>query len=387
MQTETANHQELKGAKVETDGPRSPAPSTRAPEPGAPAHATPAPAPTPTPTPTPSGHAASAAASGHAASAGASGRSTHPQHELISRARVTGTAVLRHVLPTRLLVRRAEARAGAAWETDPVAREHALPAMEAVVGGTGRAGELEQIAREHYIEQAAHRTLFWQPWKMPSMDARSTDNAQVALSSGRGVLVSSCHLGPIFLHFWPLSAMRTGYAIAGPWFFDEPTPDYAGRRLAHWRKGIERRDERLLPSQGVFVQLRALLMQGEMALMYFDMPGSRSTQFLGKPVMLATGTARLAVEADALVLPVHARREGHRVWTDVRSPLDPREFSGYEQLQDALAGVHERWILERPGAVEDPNRRGAWEGGASASAWNRPERPPERSPERSPGRA
>jgi len=354
MQTETTNHQTVKGPPAQADAPRVPTPAT-----GALTAAIGAP------------DAAAAAANPAPAGAGAPAPRTPPA----SRAREASIAALRRVLPTRLLVRRAEARAITFWEANPVARERALPAMEAIVGGTARAGELEQLAREHYVEQAAHRTLFWQPWKMPSMDARSTETARLALSSGRGVLVSSCHLGPMFLHYWPLTAMRTGYAIVGPWFFEEPTADYAGRRLARWRKGVETRDERLLPSRGVFVQLRALLAQGEMAFTYFDMPGSRSTQFLGKPVMLATGTARLAIEADALVLPIRARREGHRVWTDVHAPLDPREFSGYEQLQDALAGVHERWILERPGAIEDPNRRGAWEGGASASAWVRPERP------------
>jgi Bacterial lipid A biosynthesis acyltransferase len=374
MQTETANHQALKGPPAETGAPRVP---TRVPTPVAPdpTRATPA-VPDPTPAasnPTPAASPAPAASNPTPAA-----NAAVPLPASTSRTRELGTAVLRRALPTRLLVQRTQARASAAWEHDPLARRLSLAVTESIVGGTPRAGELEALAREHLVEQAVNRTLFWQPWKMPSMDARSTENVRLALSSDRGVLVSSCHLGPFFLQFWPLSTMRSGYAIFGPWFFEQPTADYAGRRLARWRKGLEPRDERLLPSQGVFVQLRGLLAQGEMALMYFDMPGSRHTRFLGKPVMLATGTARLALDADALVLPIRARREGHRVWTDVQAPLDSRDFSGYEQLQDALAGVHERWILERPGALEDPNRRGAWEGSASASAWTRPERLHER---------
>ncbi|MGD0453271.1 MAG: hypothetical protein ABSB69_06710 [Solirubrobacteraceae bacterium] len=287
--------------------------------------------------------------------------------------RATTAAALRRVLPARLLVRRAEARAASAWETSPAERERALTVMKAIVGGTPRAGELDELARQYLIDRAAHRELFWQRWKMPSMDSRSTEHVQAALSSGRGVLASSCHLGPFFLQFWPLTEMRSGYGVFGPWFFEEPSPDHWGRRLAHWRKELERRDERRLSSQGVFATLRGLLEQGELAIIYFDMPGSRRTQFLGKPVTLATGTARLAIAADALVLPLRARRDGHHVRTDVQALLDPREFSGYEQLHDALAGVHERSILERPGALEDPNRRGAWEGGASAREWARPE--------------
>jgi lauroyl/myristoyl acyltransferase len=289
------------------------------------------------------------------------------------RVRLSTSASLRRLLPTQLVVRRAEARAAAAWETDPVQRARALAVMEAIVGGTPRAGEVDALARQHLIDQEAHDALFWQPWKMPSMNSESTERVRAALSSGRGVLASSCHLGPFFLHFWPLTVLQAGYAVTGPWFFEEPSPDHWGRRLAHWRKERERRDERLLSSEGVFAQLRALLERGELANNYFDLPGSRRTQFLGKPVMLATGTARLAVETSALVLPLRARREGHRVWTDAQAPLDPHDFSDYERLQDALAGAHERWILERPGALEDPNRRGAWEGGASALEWARPE--------------
>jgi lauroyl/myristoyl acyltransferase len=291
------------------------------------------------------------------------------------RARSVAVAALRRVLPAQLLVRRAEARGAADWDAGQADREHALAAMEAIVGGTPRAGELERLARQHLIDREAHSVLFWLPWKMPSMDRTSIEHVRAALSSGRGVLASSCHLGPIFLHIWPLSEMRMANVVSGPWFFEEPTPDAWGRRLARWRKQLEQRDERLLSSAGVFARASALLEQGELVIMYFDMPGSRRTQFLGKPVMLASGTARLAVATDALVLPVRARREGHRVWSDAQAPLDPRDFSGHEQLQDALAGAHERWILERPSALEDPNRGGAWEGGASAREWARPAEP------------
>jgi lauroyl/myristoyl acyltransferase len=85
--------------------------------------------------------------------------------------------------------------------------------------------------------------------------------------------------------------------------------------------------------------------------------------------MLSSSSARLASEADALILPLRARREGHRTWVDVAEALDPRLFSDEESLHEALAEVHERWILERPAALEDPRRKGAWEERASAERW------------------
>ncbi len=246
--------------------------------------------------------------------------------------------------------------------------------MEAVVGSTSRAGEVHELARQHIIEDEVRRALFWQPWKTASMDAGSLEHVQTASAAGRGVLLSSCHQGPIFLHRSAITSLaRTAYIVMGPWFFEDPRPGYSGRRLAHWWRGLRRRDERIVCSVGAFPVLRALLEEREMVVVYFDMPGSRRTRFLGKPVMLASGTARLAFETNALILPTRARRVGHRVWCDVHAPLDPRHFPSHEQLHDALAAVHERWILELPATLEDPRRLGAWEQGATAQAWTRPE--------------
>jgi len=56
------------------------------------------------------------------------------------------------------------------------------------------------------------------------------------------------------------------------------------------------------------------------------------------------------------------------VWLDAHPPLDPREHDGIEQLHEALAAVHERWILELPATLENPRRDGFWEA-ASAEGW------------------
>jgi len=88
--------------------------------------------------------------------------------------------------------------------------------------------------------------------------------------------------------------------------------------------------------------------------------------------MLTDGSARLAQEADAPILPLRPRREGHRVWMDIQAPLDPRDFADAQELHRALAGVHERLILELPHTLEDPHRPGFWEEGATADAWTKP---------------
>jgi lauroyl/myristoyl acyltransferase len=289
------------------------------------------------------------------------------------RVRLGTSSALRHVLPTRLAVRRAMAKGAGRWE-NPGERRRALVAMNAIVGGTARAGEVEELARRRLIEEEAQRALFWAPWRTVSVDAVSSANLHRALSANRRLLVSACHLGPYFLTMSAFTSLgHSTIAVSAPWFFREPLPDYWGRRLARWRRGIYERHERLASSAGGFPVIKALLEQGEVVLNYFDMPGSSRTRFLGKPVMLTGGSAQLAFQTDALILPLRARRAGARVWADVWEPLDSRGFAGAEGLHEALAEVHERSILELPETLEDPNRAGAWEHGATVSEWARPQ--------------
>lgn len=277
---------------------------------------------------------------------------------------------LHRMLPTRIAVRRAQRRGAATWKRYPEERERARAAMAAVVAGTQHAGRIEALSREHMIESEVHRVLFWQPLRTASIDERSRANLDASLRAGRGVLLSSCHTGPVFQTMSVLAARGKGsFCVAAPWFFEPPSHDYWGRRVARWWRVAAARREHVIMSAGCFPVLRALLRQGELVWLLFDMPGSRETYFLGKPVMLSSSSARLASEADALILPLRARREGHGTWVDVAEALDPRLFTGEESLHEALAEVHERWILERPEALEDPRRKGAWEAGASAERW------------------
>jgi hypothetical protein len=77
-------------------------------------------------------------------------------------------------------------------------------------------------------------------------------------------------------------------------------------------------------------------------------------------VMLAGSTARIAADSDALIVPVRPRRDGFSAWVDVGEALDPRQHAGMEELHDALASAHERWMLELPETLEDPTRPGGW---------------------------
>ena len=148
-------------------------------------------------------------------------------------------------------------------------------------------------------------------------------------------------------------------------------PGYWGRLVARRVDGMRTNGARMLPAAGSFPVLLALLQAGESALVQFDVPGRERVQFLGKPVMMRTGTAKLSMEAGALVAPVRTRREGQHVWLDAAPSLDPHDFSDVLEMHRALASVHERWVLEHPEALEDPLRPGSW-AGATPEGWPAP---------------
>jgi len=279
---------------------------------------------------------------------------------------------LRRLLPTRIVLGRAVRKGSVLWRESDWWRADALAAMAPVIAGTSSAQDLNEIAREYLIEHEAGIALFWQPWVRPRVDEQSELRLRQALGSGRGVLLSACHLGPYFQVSAALTHLGLEvYGVAGGWFLEQPTNDNWGRRLARWHKGLGK--ARIVPAKGAFPLVRALLERGECVVLFFDMPGHHETRFLGKPAMLADGSARLAIDSDALVLPMRLRRVGHRMGLDVGEALDPRRVGGAEELHEALAKLHERWILEFPAAMADPRSFG-WGEGAGTNAWVMPDR-------------
>jgi lauroyl/myristoyl acyltransferase len=284
--------------------------------------------------------------------------------------RVKTSPWLRRLLPTPLIFKMAARRGRARWEQSPEDRENAVAAMETIVAGTPRAHELTELARAHLMEAVVDQTLFWQPWRKLSLDAQSMARLHDTLGQGRGVLLSLSHFGQYHRAttsgFW--SVKRLPYVVVGRSFLQEPTAGYAGRYLARWRKQLP---SPVVPSDGSFPVLQALLDRGEIVVLYFDRPGPHETRFLGKTATLADGTARLALQTNALVLPIRARRVDHRGRLDVGEALDPQDFADVDELHDRLAALHEAWILEYPESMRDPRSYG-WGEWATPDSWIRP---------------
>ncbi len=298
----------------------------------------------------------------------------HPRPAASPMLRLRTRPEAHRLIPPALTLALAERRGLANWRAQSEPYHAALAATQAIVAGTRRADEVDELTRRRLIEIEIHEALYWRPWPPPAIDEESRENLFSAIATGRGVMISCCHLGPFFLGATGICSLGVElYSTTGPWLLEPPAAGYWGRRVDRWIREIAARGEHLISTTGAFDVIRVLLEEGRLVKLFFDMPGGTRTSFLGKPVMLASGSARLAWMTGALVVPMHIHRSGHRGGLRFGTPIDSTAHDGHEPLHLALASIHESAILEDPPGLEDPNRPGGWEHRALPSGWLRPQ--------------
>jgi lauroyl/myristoyl acyltransferase len=286
------------------------------------------------------------------------------------RVRLKTSQPVRRLIPTPFVVRRAEAKGSRLWREHERTRAHALRTMAAVVTGTDREPELEALAARYVVESHAWNALFWQPWPMPRIEPTSLARLHQLHKRDRGLIFSACHWGPYYAKTLVLFQFDyRPYVVSGDWYFEEPTHDWWGRRHAAWARKTPNLP--LTRPKGSFDTLAAALERADEVMIYFDMPGRHETRFLGKRCALVDGTARLAAQTGALIVPIRTVREGPRQRFEVAEPLDPLLLGDVDAIHDELARFHEGWILEDPAAMADPSEFG-WGSGATAAGWDRP---------------
>lgn len=249
---------------------------------------------------------------------------------------------------------------------DPKARRRSRLAVAAIAGP----GEVaDRTAREHLGHNAAREQLLWRTHMIAGAAVEGGAYLTSAKAAGRGVLVSYCHFGP-----FPAMGVTVGelagdvHQVAGTWLAAPPEGSTSGR-ARRWRGVFERAGVSLITAKGCFPVVAELLRRGAVVVMAFDWPGSAESRFLGKRVMLASGTARLAESTGAVVVPAMRRFERLELRTTFGAPLDPAAHRGWRHLHDEVAARHEQWIRASPAALEDPRRAGAWEGDATGEGW------------------
>lgn len=269
----------------------------------------------------------------------------------------------------RLAIAAASIRGRLRW-IDPTVRERSRRTIEAIVGaGPAR----DALARAHLAQHYARERFIRRSSMVQAMPTEGVQHLRAACGAGRGVIVSYCHFGPFpGVAVTVAEHARKVHQVAGMWLVD-PTADLRlTARWRSWRSMFSVAGVPLIPARGCYPVVSALLGGGAVVVMSFDWPGSVETTFLGKPVQLASGTARLAHATGALVVPVMRHFRHCRPRTRFGPPLDPQQHAGWRGLHDALAAQHQEWILGCPEALEDPRRAGAWEAAATAERWGVP---------------
>ena len=270
------------------------------------------------------------------------------------------SARLRRVVPAEAAVSLAEAAGRLLWRVDRRRRARARAAATAILSRTGREDEIDRVARGRISEELACTELSLRPSCMKSAGMLGADNLEAAMAGRRGVIVSKVHAGVIQATFPITARYRPSYAVGSDWLLEPQPPGRGAHESAAMRTLLGECGGRVLRARGSYPLVAELLRRGAAVTITFDMAGPAVTGYLGKRLMLADGTARLALETGAIVLPCITRRQGARLVAIFEPPLDPDDFNGPGALQAALGDVHTRLALAAPEAIHDPCRLGHW---------------------------
>ena len=284
-------------------------------------------------------------------------------------ARVRASERARRFVPTELALIGTDLLSELSLLVSKGRRTVARSGMEAVVGGTTADNAIPRRARRQVTAQARGWELTFRPWELAATPIEGLERLDAARATGRGVLISYNHMGP-FMALVPLAEhCRPLYTAVGEWLLESPRPGYNGYQLEQRRKVLVDAGFEMLRAQNSARQLITLLKARETVLLGMDLPGRTSTQFLGKPVEMADGTARLSKMTDSLIVPVAILPRGRKWFIDVDEAVDPRDYASAADLHQAVASIHERLILLAPEHLENPLREGGW-ARATRSGWH-----------------
>lgn len=271
-------------------------------------------------------------------------------------ARLRASTSARRLVPTGVALLGTDLLCRAALRLSGRRMRAATARVATIVAGTPAAVDLPNMTRGYVAAQARAWELSWRPWELPRIPIRGQERLAAARATGRGIIVSHTHLGP--LTGWvPLVRMLHPMLFPqGDWLVEEPKPGYRGYQVEQTRKVLRAAGAQMMHNVGSAPRVHRVLRGGGAVLISMDVPGERRTEFLGKPVDLDDGTARLAARSDALVLPAALMPVGRRWEIEIHEALDPRSFAEPDELHLALSRVHEQLIMRAPENLESPDR-------------------------------
>ena len=236
--------------------------------------------------------------------------------------------------------------------TNPVIREAAERQMRFLLGRSARALEAEDLAANYVHHSLLRAEYRWRPWLITRQRIVGIDHLQQSCRDGRGVILNSMHHG--YHGGFSASFANAGiplYSVAASNLLRNPSPAQA--QLAR----VLTRHCRVIDARGCYPHLVDLMRRGQTVSLTNDLPGSCPMTIFGRPVLAASGVARLALETGAAIVPITAHKDGRLQYLRVQERIDPMDFGEITELQQEIARRHERALLDWPEAVEQPLRR------------------------------
>ncbi|HXJ70346.1 MAG TPA: lysophospholipid acyltransferase family protein [Verrucomicrobiae bacterium] len=261
-------------------------------------------------------------------------------------------------LPPWLGYALADLATGPHWYGFPE-RRHAVLANLAVI--LPRASRSDRVKVGKRMVRSYNRMMY-EFFRLPhitreellaAVDVVGKEHLDRAIERGRGVIITSTHLGN-----WELGAVMVaqwGYALHA----------VAGVQLGRWLSGAVRDTKTELsittiaPEDGFRKILRALEHNDPVALVVDGnlYQHGQPVEWFGRETPFPAGPGVLAQRTGALVVPAWCERLGNgRFRITIETPIDPATFATTAELHQAIAAAAERhirghldqWCIFRP---------------------------------------
>ena len=175
-------------------------------------------------------------------------------------------------------------------------------------------------------------------------------NVELVKATGRGVLICGCHLSNFNLAFlgfalkgFPTQVLSAAMPAAGIRHDGRDAESRRARRDAHQRRRVAESD--------------CADARGRRASIGVDWPvgaaSGEAVPFFGRPAHLATGYARMALSANAVIFPMACRWSPARGYYAISQPPMLLEVTGDREADvqhnvRRILAVMENWIAETP---------------------------------------
>ena len=274
-------------------------------------------------------------------------------------ARLRASVGLRRLIPTGPALVATDLLCNLALRVNGRRMATAVELVDPIFGNTLHEADITGVARRFVAARARGWELTWRPWELDHIPIHGLDRLGRARASGRGVIISHTHVGPLAGWVPLIRSLRPVLFPQGDWLTNDPQPGYKGYQIEHRRKLYQDAGAEMLHHVGSAPRVFRTLRAGGAVLITMDVPGNRRTPFLGKAVDFDDGTASLAVKCNSLVVPAALVPAGRRWDIHIGDALDPDDFTGVDELHLAIARIHEEHILRYPEHLE-PVVHGLW---------------------------